>query len=154
MSKRLVFIAVSVSALLVVALLGLRFLFAGGRLSPQTYPPSSNYAFLPIHELKQGDHPSGSSYNTEGYVARIYACPSCPPGAACAPCMEEHIVISEQSKTLDSSLPADQDVVVFVRDPEQFALGQKYTFSIRIRENSVITFPGQVDAIELVGYNP
>ena len=154
MSKRLVFIAVSVSALLAVALLGLYFLFAGGRLSPQTYPPSSNYAFLSIHELKQRDHPSGSSYNTEGYVARIYACPPCPLGAACAPCMEEHIVISEQSKTLDSGPPTDLDLVVFVKYSEQFTLGQKYTFSIRIREYSVITFPGQIDAIELVGYSP
>ena len=154
MSKRLVFIAVSVSALLAVALLGLYFLFAGGRRFPERYPPSSNYAFLPIHELKQRDHPSGSSYNTEGYVARIYACPPCPLGAACAPCMEEHIVISEQSRTLEPGPPTDLDLVVFVKYSEQFTLGQKYTFSIQIREYSVITFPGQIDAIELVGYSP
>ena len=154
MPKRLVFIAVSVAVLLAVALLGLYILSIGGRLSRQTYPPSSNYALLSIHELKQGDHPSGSLYNTEGYVAKIYACPFCPPGAACAPCMEEHIVISEQSKTLDTEPLTDLDLVVFVSYPKHFSLMQKYTFSIRIRDSSVITFPGQIDAIELVGYSP
>jgi len=68
--------------------------------------------------------------------------------------MEEHIVISEQSKMLDTGPPTDLDLVVFVKYSEQFTLGQKYTFSIRIREYSVITFPGQIDAIELAGYSP
>ena len=154
MPKRLVFTAVSVAVLLAVALLGLYILSIGGRLSRQTYPPSSNYALLSIHELKQGDHPTGSFYNTEGYVAKIYACPFCPPGAACAPCMEEHIVISEQSKTLDNGSPTELDLVVFVRYPKQFTLMQKYMFSIRIRDYSIITFPGQIDSIELVGYSP
>ena len=63
-------------------------------------------------------------------------------------------MISEQSKTLDTGHPTDLDLVVFVKYSEQFTLGQKCTFSIRIREHSVITFPGQIDAIELVGYSP
>src|SRR5688572_18532724 len=79
MPKRLVFIAVSVAVLLAVALLGLYFLSVGGRLSRQTYPPSSNYALLSIHELKQGDHPSGSLYNTEGYVAKDICLPFLSP---------------------------------------------------------------------------
>jgi hypothetical protein len=153
MPKRLVFIAVSVTVLVAATLLGLYFLSVGGRLI-HPYPASSNYALLSIHELKQGDHPSGSFYNTEGYVAKVYTCPFCPPGAACAPCMEEHIVISEQSKTLDTEPLTDLDLVVFVSYPKQFSLMQKYTFSIRIRDYSVITFPGQIDAIELVGYSP
>ena len=153
MPKRLVFVAVSVTVLIAATLLGLYFLSVGGRLF-HPHPASSNYALLSIHELKQGDHPSGSFYNTEGYVAKIYACPFCPPRAACAPCMEEHIVISEQSKTLDTEPLTDLDLVVFVSYPKQFSLMQKYTFSIWIRDYSVITFPGQIDAIELVGYSP
>lgn len=57
---------------------------------------------LPIHEINRKAPVSGD-FVTVGYVAGIYACPPCPQGAMCKPCMRDNIVISEKKKNLNHS---------------------------------------------------
>jgi hypothetical protein len=115
-----------------------------------TYPQISNFTFYPIHEIKLNKLNSGT-YNTEGYVAKIYACPICPKGARCKTCMRDNIVISEDNKQLDSYLLSDKEMILFVDTPKQFELGKKYVFSIKILDYNTTTEP--INNIEVVGYS-
>src|SRR3989338_1088230 len=85
----------------------------------KTYPPVSNYDFYQVRELKQNNFSSGN-YNTEGYVVKIYECPSCPADALCKPCMRDNIVISENNKIIDQYNLTETDLIVFVDEPKQF----------------------------------
>ena len=104
-----------------------------------------------IHELKQLN-PTSGLYKTEGYVAKIYACPPCPPRAVCKPCMQDNIVISEQKKSLDTYTLTDMDLVVFVTHPEQFMLGAKYTYSIQVSDAH--TTGDRINDVKLMSYSP
>lgn len=117
-----------------------------------TYPPSEDFEFLAIHELNMLK-PSSGYYNTEGYVAKIFNCPPCPAGAACIPCMEENIVISEQDKTVETYILTNMDLIIFLQNPgDLFKLGDKLQFSIRVRDSRTTT--GSMNDVELVGFNP
>jgi len=103
-----------------------------------------------IHEIKQGNFTSGD-FNVEGYVVKIYACPQCPPDAACKPCMRDNIVISESNNPLDTYSLTDSELIVFTNNTGQFVLGGKYLFSIRIGDRNTTGEP--INDIELVGYD-
>ena len=115
-----------------------------------TYPQISNYTFYPIHEIKQNKFSSGT-YNTEGYVVKIYTCPPCPKGAQCKPCMRDNIVISEINNLLETYSMSDKEMVLFTNNPKQFALGKKYQFSIKILDYKSTDEP--INDVEIVGYN-
>jgi hypothetical protein len=117
----------------------------------RTYPQATHYQFISIHELKRLSPESGF-YNTEGYVAKIFSCPSCPPGASCKPCMGDNIVISEQKITLDLYTLTDSELNIFVSNPKQFKLGMKYNFSIQIRDSRLTN--EHINDVGLVGYSP
>jgi len=55
----------------------------GNTGSNTTYPQSSNYPFYPIHEIKQNKFTSGT-YNTEGYIVKIYTCPPSSMSERCS----------------------------------------------------------------------
>lgn len=117
----------------------------------KTYPSILIFNFYSIHEIKQQRLGPGS-YNTEGYVVKIFTCPPCPTGALCKPCMGESIVISEESKILtDYSSLSDKELIIFVKNPGQFQLGKKYQFSIKIVKDKRMTFEPTND-VRLIGY--
>lgn len=115
-----------------------------------TYPQISNFTFYPIHEIKLNKLNSGT-YNTEGYVVKIYTCPPCPKGAQCKPCMRDNIVISENNKLLETYSLSDKEMILFVNSPKQFELGKKYTFSIKILDYKSTSEP--INDVEIIGYN-
>lgn len=123
----------------------------GGNIGVNTtYPQISNYTFYPIHEIKQNKFSSGT-YNTEGYVVKIYTCPPCPRGAQCKPCMRDNVVISENNQILETYTLSDKEMVLFANNPKQFELGKKYKFSIKILDHKSTGEP--INDVEVVGYS-
>ncbi len=106
-----------------------------------TYPNTSNFEFYPIHEINQNKFSSGT-YNIKGYVVKIYTCPPCPKDAHCKMCMGNNIVISENNKMLETYTLTENELIIFVENPEQFELGKKYIFSIKIIHNNHIGLIG------------
>src|SRR3989338_541332 len=115
-----------------------------------TYPQISNFTFYPIHEIKLNKFNSGT-YNTEGYVVKIYTCPPCTKGAQCKLCMRDNIVISENNKLLETYSLSDKEIILFADKPNQFDLGKKYKFSIKILDYK--STGESINDIEVVGYN-
>lgn len=117
-----------------------------------TYPPSQNFEFATIQELKERNPVSGF-FDVEGYVAKIFRCPACPAGAECMPCMPENIVISEQMKTIEAyNSITSSEMIIFVQNQGQlFALGERYRFSIRVMDFRTTDEP--LNDIELLGYS-
>ncbi|MFH1749703.1 MAG: META domain-containing protein, partial [bacterium] len=149
------FILILVVILIIIA--GGVFYFLYKQQPPQvniqnntTYSQTSNFAFYPIHEIKLNKFNSGT-YNTEGYVVKIYTCPPCPKRAQCKPCMRDNIVISENNKLLETYTLSDKEMVLFVNNPKQFELGEKYTFSIKILDYKTTGEP--INDVEIIGYS-
>ncbi len=116
----------------------------------RTYPQLSNFAFYPIHEIKQNKFSSGT-YNTEGYVAEIYTCPPCPKGKLCVPCMRDNIVISENNQILETYILSDKEMILFADNTKQFELGKKYRFSIKILDYKSTN--ESINDLEIIGYS-
>jgi hypothetical protein len=117
----------------------------------RTYPVNANYPLVTIHNLKRLS-PASGRYDTEGYIAKIYACPPCPPEATCKPCMADNIVVSEQNITLETYALRDTELIIFVSHPEQFTLGRKYTYSIEISPTR--STGDNFNEVSLIGYSP
>ncbi len=115
-----------------------------------TYPQASKFTFYPIHEIKLNRFNSGT-YNTEGYVVKIFTCPLCPKGVICKPCMRDNIVISENNKLLENYFLSDKEIILFANSPKQFKMGEKYTFSIKILDYKSTGEP--INDVEIIGYN-
>jgi len=120
------------------------------RTNDRTYPESSNLNFYSISQLK-GKNLNSGTYNTEGYVVRKHECPPCPKGAMCKPCMGDNIVISEMNKLLDTYSLTNNEMIIFVKNPNQFELGKKYSFSVNVRESKSTSEP--INDVELTGYS-
>ena len=118
----------------------------------KTYPSISNFDFYSIHEIKQNNISEGS-YNTEGYVVKIYTCPPCPKDALCKMCMEPNIVISEDNKMLDTYSLTEKELLIFTShsNPKQFKLGKIYQFSINI--TPLKSTGKSLNDIRLLGYD-
>jgi hypothetical protein len=117
----------------------------------RTYPESSGFSFRPIHELNEPGLALGS-YDTEGYVSKIFTCPPCPPRADCKPCMEDNVVLSESEKVLESYTLSSADVIVYAKQPRQLELGHKYTMSVTLSPGGSPHAPKA--HVALVGYGP
>ena len=111
---------------------------------------SADAIFYPIDKIKQNNLAAGT-YNTVGFVARIYTCPPCPKSAMCKPCMRNNIVISMDNQILKSYSLTGRELLIFVTNPKEFELGKKYRFTIKILEDKSTEEP--TNDIELVGYN-
>lgn len=118
----------------------------------RTYPTNSDsdIIFYPVNNIKQNNLVSGT-YNTEGFVAKIYTCPPCPKGAMCEMCMRDNIVISMDGKILESYSLSEKELIIFAENPGQFKLGKKYKFTIRILDYKSTGEP--INDVELVGYD-
>lgn len=103
-----------------------------------------------IRNFKAGNFSSGVCI-VEGYVVKVYTCPACPQGAMCKPCMGDNIVISDNSKLIDSySQVTDSEVIVFTDNPNVFKLGKRYKLEIRISDKKSTLEP--INNLELVSY--
>lgn len=124
-------------------------------LEEKTYPSISDFPFYSISELKQSGFSSGN-YNTEGFLVFRSYCPPCPPNVLCAPCPPSRIVISETSTLLPSKPTMNKteeptQLILFTLNPDQFVLGGKYKFSVRILDNKSTLDP--LNDVEIVGYD-
>ena len=144
--------------ILVIVIAGIYFYMSVGTNTEQntstnnvrTYPAScdSNIIFYPINKIKQNNLASGT-YNTEGFVVKIYTCPPCPKGVMCKRCMQDNIVISMDNKIHESYSLTENELIIFAKNPKQFELGKKYRFTIKILDYESTGEPN----IELVGYD-
>jgi len=150
---------ISILALVIIVVAGIYFYATSNINTDQTtntnnartYPTSSNsdIIFYPISEIKQRNLTTGI-FNTEGFVVKIHTCPSCQ-GVVCKPCMGDNIVISMDSKLLESYSLTEKELIVFDKNPKQFELGKKYKFTIRILDYKSTGEP--FNNVELVGYD-
>lgn len=107
-----------------------------------------NNNLISIEEIYQKGI-TGGTYHIQGYVAKIYRCPPCPPEAACKPCMSDNIVVSQEKKAVDTYEElTEQDLIVFVDDPTPFEVGKKYQFLIQILD--VKTANKKVNNVKLI----
>lgn len=114
-----------------------------------TYPAASDFDVYAIHELKEQNFTSGT-FNTEGYVVKIYTCPPCPAGSVCSLCMGDNIVISETNVLLEEYDISETELIVFAEDPEQFVLGAKYLFSVEVLDRHITL--DTINDVRLLGY--
>lgn len=116
----------------------------------RSYPEIGSYRVIPIAELKDKKIHSGE-YNIEGFVVKIYTCPPCPPGANCKPCMKDNIVVSTNNRKLETYSLSHQEVILFGKDVQQFKMGEKYRFSIKVTNEK--TTGETINDLELLGYS-
>jgi len=87
---------------------------------------------LTIHQLNQ-QNPKFGTYHVEGYVIRIYTCPPCPKGALCKPCAPEHIILSDENKSLGTVDDiTDQELAIITDTVQPFEIGKKYRVLLQI----------------------
>jgi hypothetical protein len=65
--------------------------------------------------------------------------------------MGDNIIISEDSKLAGNSSLFDKEMILFANNPQQFELGKKYNFSIKILNTKYAG--GIINDAELIGYN-
>ncbi len=73
-------------------------------------------------------------FETEGFVAKIYTAPPCPPDTPCKPSMKDNIVISENNKTLETYDLSDKELILFTDKTAELELGKKYNVKIKITD--------------------
>jgi len=115
---------------------------------PKTYPESSPFPLHTISDLYAKNISTGT-YNTEGYIVFIYNCPPCPKRVTCKPCFDDHIVLSENNQPIETIGASETKLILPVKSPKQFHLGQKYRFSIQLMSNE---WKKKMNAIKILGY--
>lgn len=86
--------------------------------------------FYSIPELNQHQFNHGT-YETEGYVTSIYTC-VCIQVATCKPCMDDHIIVSDNNALKSGYDVTNHDLIIFLKEKNRFQLGKKYRFIIQI----------------------
>src|SRR3989338_8095934 len=114
------------------------------------YSNASYLKYIRIPEINNINPKSGTEFNTGGFVVKIFKCPPCPKTALCEPCMPDNIVISEDKKKLETYDLNERDLIVFVKEPNQFKIGTEYGFSLRVMERKINM--QNINDIELLGY--
>lgn len=80
--------------------------------------------------------PTEGSFKITGYIAKIYTCPPCPPGAACKPCMGDNVVLCDRKAPIASyDGMAEDALIVFGTGPKlaRLRLGKRYRVTIEVR---------------------
>ena len=72
------------------------------------------------------------TYRVEGYVAKQYRCPPCPPGDQCKPCMRNNILLSETPESLISYPTSGNYLRVFTDQPELLQKEVRYRMTLRV----------------------
>lgn len=110
----------------------------------------SSSAVFSIHEINERAPKSGN-FTTQGFVAKIYTAPPCPPGAECKTSMADNIVISQDNKGLDTYDLTNKEMVVFTEKAASFKQGVKHRFEITITDKK--TTNEKLNDVTLRGYN-
>ncbi len=108
---------------------------------------STSADLISISELNK-QKPENGTFETKGFIAKVFTCPPCPPGAQCKPCMKDNIVISEEKKTLENYDIGHTELIIFTNEDKKYAVGEQYEFKIRITENK--TTASELNDIELI----
>ena len=94
-------------------------------------------------------HPGEGTWRVQGFVALVHACPPCPPGAHCKPCMADNVVLTATPRRLvDYSEMRPDDLIVFVPKAAALAVGQRVL--LRVRALPVRTTNGPGNDLELI----
>jgi hypothetical protein len=83
-------------------------------------------------------NPSHGLFTVSGFVAKLFICPSCPPGANCKPCMGDNIVLSEDNRVIESYEQLGSHEVIIFATPSQvqkFRVGNYYRIRVEVLPN-------------------
>jgi hypothetical protein len=86
-----------------------------------------NYPLLLIRDLSKS---KADTFRVRATVTSIATCPPCPKGAMCKPCLGNHITVMNNNDSLRIQL------VVFTDNPDQFARGRIYQFTLSMRNKA------------------
>lgn len=98
------------------------FLGSGTMIEAQK---KNNFKTIKISELNANT--PDTCYLT-AYVINVYKCPPCPPGMICKPCIENHLDVAEDSKTIHPELWIITDA------PDKYKPKKQYTFLVKLRK--------------------
>lgn len=132
-------------------------IYEAGGVAPDCLDKDSASAYvsvitqIKINEVKI-QKPKSGFFGIEGYVAKIYECPPCPPDSVCKPCMREHLVISEKKKILKNYPIAKTDLIVFTNNSRSFEIGKKYNFIVMATDKK--TTGEAINDFEIVNSSP
>jgi len=110
-----------------------------------TTPKSRLLTFADLQSVDPGAEP----FKIEGFVIQIYACPPCPRGAMCKPCIGDHIVATDNPEEKDANLV--RRLRIFTSKPEQFDLKKKYSFTVKLRHKAQKGRP--IEEVELLRFD-
>ena len=82
---------------------------------------------------------TGGEHVVEGYVIQVHRCPPCPPGAQCALCPREHIVVADRPGELQGWARDRPDWLV-LGPPEEPLVEQRH-YRLRV----LLTEPNEAD---------
>lgn len=136
--------------LILVVVIGSYFYFQNTKNPSTSSNTNSNPYFYLISQIKEQKSIAGI-FDTQGYVVKKYTCPPCLSGQECKPCMKNNIVISENNQPLASYALTNKEIIIFVDNPEQFVIGQKYNFSIKFLDSK--STGEEINDLELVMSN-
>lgn len=97
---------------------------------PQEPGTTEKPPLLTFADLQEGDHDE-APFRIEGFVIQVYNCPPCPRGAMCKPCIDDHIVVTDNLDEKDPALI--KRLRIFTAKPDQFELKKKYVFTVKVR---------------------
>ncbi len=137
------------------------FLNASAAQLPQTSPKISQPVQIAetatdspknisISELNR-KNPTTGNFVIEGFVAKIYSAPTCPPDAECKPAMADNIVLSQDKKSLETYDFSDREILVFTDKIAAFQKGAKYRLLIKITDQK--TTGQKINDVRLLNYN-
>ncbi len=90
-------------------------------------------------------NPGAGTFVVEGFVAKVYTCPPCPPGAMCKPCMGDNVVLSDAPAPIaDYAGLGARDLIVFVpsrADLDRLAVGRRVRLTVRARGTKTTSRP-------------
>jgi len=95
--------------------------------------PGSNTLTIP--ELNN-QNPSSGNYDVNGYILKVENCDCTPP--SCPNCIGKHVVVSEVPIQSAQLITDNMQLYIFTDNPNQFEIGKKYEFSVKILEDKKI----------------
>lgn len=83
-----------------------------------------NYPWITIRDIFAC---RSDTFRIQAKVIDRYHCPPCPKGAACKPCIGDHITVAD---TDNSSTQTER---IFTKNPDDFTKEAVYVFTLRLR---------------------
>ena len=87
-----------------------------------------------VNELNRANL-GGGEHVVEGYVILMHRCPPCPPGAQCALCPREHIVVADRPGALEGWARQRPDWLILGPPSEELVEQQRYRLRVQLDEH-------------------